>query len=810
MSTFEHPFDSPPDGTLEFERRRSSVPPAGAQKRVLIVQPEEQTWVDAALGETYEISNAVDGQTALALADGIRPHLVIANAQMCNRQFLDGLTAPTLGAHVLFIADDGAFGPIINALANNHTFSVFSGWQNAELLRSHVHRVLFPRLRDRHEITSLTAEISTTGLPRSRYQLKDVSNRGCAVELKPSDVKRSLLPGAWLQNIRILQGNRVIMDRVSAVVRYLSPVVDVDNEDTQQSAPKLYRVGLEFAQEEPDALVKNVIRDRLELLAALREASRFTKSVNSGFRAERADDATVTWKCSLESITWESDRVVMLTPDRADFQVGDVVKMYVEVAGNGLEFLTSIVDIDPNPTVEGQIFEIKVPRAATAVRRRMSNRYRPDEDQPVSIRVVSPFGTGVLQVDVLDITSSGVSFPISQEKDLFPVGTSLEDFVLCFPSGKEIAVQGQVRSISGGHGPTAPLARCGVEFVAVSASDRRAIRDEILNSMHASVRDGSDQPFEKIWDFLMDTGFLYPEKLEKMDVPAVTKTMTTLLRRPNDLFKTWLYWKDGEIRGHLSTVRTTEHTWNVQHLATDLGMTSAKSLNMVTAQFIEQNPEVHWWRIFFKPDNPWPARIFGSFASRGREDSRRLMVRTYHYAACSTNVGLEPNSLGFEIHEASASDVPDIEACFLERKRVLELDVLDISPAGLNLTHLDARYRELGLERRREIIIARKDGAFRGVALLDISSPGLNFSELTNSFMVLVTNDDSKAATALALAARERYRVLGYPLAVCLSEDADVPSIKRAGFRVTKQYTCMNVHRTLIGRYYGYAARKFS
>jgi len=81
------------------------------------------------------------------------------------------------------------------------------------------------------------------------------------------------------------------------------------------------------------------------------------------------------------------------------------------------------------------------------------------------------------------------------------------------------------------------------------------------------VRDGTGTEFDALWRFLIESRFLYPEKLASIQLAAVRATLTTLLAQRSRLFRTLLLFGDGCIEGHVAAALAYRSTFVIQHLA---------------------------------------------------------------------------------------------------------------------------------------------------------------------------------------------------------------------------------------------------
>ena len=125
----------------------------------------------------------------------------------------------------------------------------------------------------------------------------------------------------------------------------------------------------------------------------------------------------------------------------------------------------------------------------------------------------------------------------------------------------------------------------------------------------------------------------------------------------------------------------------------------------------------------------------------------------------------------------------------------------DLSTDALMLSSVTKTYKGVGLERRREILVAEQEGVFAGFALLEISSPGINFSELANAFRVFALDSDPNIERSLIDSACQQYATAGRQKCVALAADQQISTFAAAGFELRKQYNCWTWHRSLYQLY---------
>jgi hypothetical protein len=659
---------------------------------------------------------------------------------------------------------------------------VLSSDHSVEAVRAFVQSALYPREEARRTLPGIVAELTPAGRDAVPCSLLDLSNRGFAVRVDAQH--ELLLPGTRITRVALYRDRECLIDEVAATVRYVEMLAPGAAEGVA------YKVGLELRapQPQPSERADSVLTEPTRVLSLLREGlSRGPLTVRLADSRDLVSLARHARVDAKEGIVVAGDAGPVVLP-------GDVVDCHFEFAGSSYAFVASVLRTDSGALAAS--YALRVPRALRVVRQRRSVRIRPGDDGPVLVAPTSPFTGRLTARRAVNITASGAAFAISGDDELLPIGTRIPRLTLRFPDGTELSCPASVRTLVSGKDPSEAI--CGVEFTGLTRSERARLADSIVNAARPELRDGTGADFQSLWDFFLDTRFLYPEKLAKIDIPAVRSTMTGLLAESNDVLKTSLFVKDGRIEGHASGVHTYRKTWSLQHLAARVTgkstMTRGRLLNLAVIEYLEQLPDIEWIKIWYRPTNRWPARVFGGYANK-LADPALSHHKTFGYAVSETNVPFTPDP-GVSVRTAIPADHSRIEAYFVASRDAVLLRSDDLTSPHLLLGELSKLYGEVGLERRREVLVAEKNGSFAGFALLEVSSPGLNFSELTNTFRVFVPESDERTRRVLVARARERYRELGFKRAIGLTDATDQDAFQIHGFEKLKEYACWTWHRS--------------
>ena len=620
-------------------------------------------------------------------------------------------------------------------------------------------------------------------------EVLDLSNRGFSFRLELDQPLESFLPGAQLRAPGIRRGELLVLEATHAQVRYVEQARDAGGQS-------FYRVGCELPAGSAEAAGPGRgtrIDDAATCVGLLRVALR-----QGGLLLHSADDESESLACERGRVDLERQALV-LEASGATFEPYEVVRCTFELGGSSYTFLSTVTSSVP--------LQVRLPRVVEAIHRRSATRHRPVETMPISARVINPlFDPGSATRQVLEISGTGFSFSIDPSTDLFPPGLRLPEVELTL-GATSVRCKAEVRNLSAWPGATGAL-RCGVVFTGLSAEGRGQLADALMRSRFPGLADACEFPAPQLWSFLQESGFLYAKKMEALTpmLATVSETFQRLTTQTGNLFKAVVFHEHRQLYAHTSAVRSHSRTFVVQHLAATSrphGRQGSRAVNLGITEFLAQDQHLDFAKVYFRPDNKWPARVFGGYARRVT-DRQLSDLRVLDYLLYPTSARL-PETPGLRVFEAQPGDLGVGEGHYVASERGLILRSDDLTRGTLSLGAVDREYRAAGLFRlRRTLLAVRPDDTPVGFALCEISSPGLNLSELLSSMrlVVLPAGDapgmPGAAAVRVALLreALGLYRQAGRPFAPLLKApgepDPDCQPLER------KVYACWTGHRSLL------------
>lgn len=305
------------------------------------------------------------------------------------------------------------------------------------------------------------------------------------------------------------------------------------------------------------------------------------------------------------------------------------------------------------------------------------------------------------------------------------------------------------------------------------------------------------EAFRAIWAHYQAAHFIYPSKLQRL-LPVLRLIQTgwpLLLDADPELFQFHAATHGNEIVSSVCAYRDTHETYVFQHAASvgePLAMIAC--IRAALAQ-INNDPAFGCARMYFRPENRWPARASRAIADAIGPHHATFELHDYLYAV-TAGVANDPDT---------ADDMPAVRdlraaeqdaAAALARKAVgpLRAHALGFDHPDLTLYALNAQWLQAGLRRIRRVIVVEQDGALAGLALCYASSVPINFSSLCSRTELLIhpdAADRGRLVTALARASLVEAARRGDPSAVLLVDPADSAAALRGGYQPTqKQYAC--------------------
>jgi hypothetical protein len=254
---------------------------------------------------------------------------------------------------------------------------------------------------------------------------------------------------------------------------------------------------------------------------------------------------------------------------------------------------------------------------------------------------------------------------------------------------------------------------------------------------------------DELFEIYRDQNFIYPQKQERLK-PVMNivrdnwaKAMklnfplfwvSTVAQNNRNIVATgtsWQYLNKGMIAQHL----TSSHPVGSRIIF--LGMLKKVIENQHTG-FLDS------YQIYFRPQNKYPARLFGSLSQRAGKGLSGIIPYNYFEVPFLTRY---PTG-DMEIIEIDNCNYPDFINFMRTHCGELFIRAQELNTTDITLEELNRRFELNGLKRRRRIFAATATHSnhIYGVIIINQSSLGLNFSFFENSCELILRKDANAEA----------------------------------------------------------------
>ena len=364
-----------------------------------------------------------------------------------------------------------------------------------------------------------------------------------------------------------------------------------------------------------------------------------------------------------------------------------------------------------------------------------------------------PFTKRINSLKVLDIASLGFSVEEHKENAVLLPGMVIPEAVLGFANGFNVGCKAQVvyRALPGEGGEDCRL-RCGLAIMDIDTGDHARLLSMLYQAEDSYSYLGGSADLDDLWDFFFEANFVYPEKYGAFveNRERIKDTYKKLYTSNPDIIRHFTYRERGRIKSHMAMVRFYGNSWLVQHHAAlgDGGFSRAGLRVLDQAnQFLNDSHRLYAMRMRFvfhhyQPDKRSIHRLWWSLFE-SIDDLKACSVDKFAYFHINRQV-IQETRLGdqWRLVETEPQDLFELQQFYEFHSGGLMLNALDLRPDSNDLGELSAMYQKLGLKRQRFLHSLKRGESLKAVFLVDVSDVGLNLSDLTSSFKVIVVDPD--------------------------------------------------------------------
>jgi hypothetical protein len=298
---------------------------------------------------------------------------------------------------------------------------------------------------------------------------------------------------------------------------------------------------------------------------------------------------------------------------------------------------------------------------------------------------------------------------------------------------------------------------------------------------------------EEIFELYERAGFLYPEKAARLRpyLSKVKDNWRRLLRSEDSLISVLTAGDSQHGMASLTLWRTAQRGSTLQHLVSENNPYASRAVMLATGAACMANPIEESGQNWFRPENRFPARVFGSVVDA--VGAARSSLQRHSYFALPRRISYVPQP---EVYVVAYDPSQKATLCALAAKVRGQIYVVAEGLAGdVEFKGIDQLYRRVGLRRTRHVWIAYRTRTQEVLgAVVAYRGPlGINFSYLENRCDLLINPTVSQAETvdiarALMRAAASAYSDFELEEIPLIADDHAAQACRQIGGEFLRHY----------------------
>lgn len=365
-----------------------------------------------------------------------------------------------------------------------------------------------------------------------------------------------------------------------------------------------------------------------------------------------------------------------------------------------------------------------------------------------------------VQIDIHDLSPSGFAVCLADDDDVLMAGLIIPDLALNFAGASKITCRAQILYR---REEKKNMIRYGFVILDMDVTNYNRLCHIVIGTIDPGTHIADEVDSDTLWEFLFESGFIYPGKYELLQASRDTmrETYRRLYRNNPDIIGQLTYQRNGRIYGHASIVRSYRRTWMVHHLAArklNNKGTGLKVLRQIMHYFngLYRMPSLgmDYLMFYFRPENRFPDHFFGGFA-RHFKNPRACSLDLFSYLNYRKQ-GTEPALPGgWSIEACSETDIDAIRRYYRNSSNGLLLDVLHPVEAEKDGESLSEMYARHGFFRSCKSFSLKERGLLKAVLVVNRSDVGLSLSDFLNGIKILVADPEGLPWETLSAAVEE-------------------------------------------------------
>jgi hypothetical protein len=435
------------------------------------------------------------------------------------------------------------------------------------------------------------------------------------------------------------------------------------------------------------------------------------------------------------------------------------------------------------------------------------------DEKPCFFSAEHPFFPGrKIQGQVYEISTSGLSCML--ETTSFPVipGMRFQNCVLQLPHRPSRDFVFEVVHVDFRSNGSVSQFKIGGEFVKAPIE---LIKDITAYSQEATghlVQDVTEADLDLLWEFMFETNFIYQDKRRLLQGKSkeILETYHRLISTDNPLVKKIIFKEQNQIKGHVSAIRFYDYAWIIQHLNAlkTSGASAAQQVIGAVVNFFYDARALHKNDVFYvmsyyRPNNMYPAVLFGESARR-INDPLKSVAFDFSYGLFQPDESRRGPLVEVQIDQES--DMIGLSDLLISKNLITFMRATGLSQPSDWSLKVAGSFKTQKLFRERHLLALHEEGN-SAYAVIELSSVGLNLSELTNSIFAFSEGNEMDVVARLSTAVIEKaYQLYFEPRGIVPVILQPVDSTKASKVTWSKTYTCWITSATAVPEFEAQAA----
>lgn len=377
------------------------------------------------------------------------------------------------------------------------------------------------------------------------------------------------------------------------------------------------------------------------------------------------------------------------------------------------------------------------------------NRYRRYRRAPISdttvVRFEHPLWREIPPFDrtLLDVSFGGIAFVADPVKDALYVGLRVEVIEIASTTADPILLRGTVRSLVGLPDGTTT---CGMSVEPRSPECAEEWATFVMQALNRTTAPIGDR-VEQLWDLYTDSGYFNLSGKDPHEFDSLALSFRQVVERTRSV--PWLsyqaVWPSGHrIDAAASIVKVYQGTWMFHQLAKRRGGDGEKAGRHILRdtylrafEYIQSDANCNWVLVYGEAHVRWMQRSHYAFAEHF-ESTGAAIARPFNLMEANCRLRAEATPLNDYRVGAAAPDERQLIVDVLGRTLPQPyIEACDLVGQRFDISVTKRVWSEIGLEREREVWVARHRNEPVAAAIMEAGQTGTNLFRLLDSVRLI-------------------------------------------------------------------------